>query len=103
MLAEIADEFRALIEDARRISDEVGNIVEEVLKAGAENPLPPEEAHALLTRVVNVMRSRAKQRGDSGTVAVLDRDEEVLVERLVSVRARLDAGVPLGKRRTVEL
>lgn len=103
MLAEIADEFRALIEDARRISDEVGNIVEEVLKAGAENPLPPEEARALLTRVVNVMRDRAKQRGDDGTVAVLDRDEEALVTRLVNVRAQLDGDGAGTNRRTVEL
>jgi hypothetical protein len=91
MQSEIADEFRALIAAARRVSDEVGKIVADVLKTGVEAPLPAEEARALLTRVVEVMRARALGRDDTETVAVLDREEEALIERLMDARARIAA------------
>jgi hypothetical protein len=94
MQTEIVEEFRNLIASAKRVSEEVGNIVEEVLKAGVENPLPIEEARALLTRVVDVMRTRAEQRGDNDTVAILDREEESLIARLMDVRTRLGTDAP---------
>ncbi|WP_420346545.1 hypothetical protein [Pelagibius sp.] len=89
MQNDIANEFRALVEAAHRVSTDVGQTVEEILVAGTGDPLPTEEARSLLTRVVEVVRSGAADRGDKGGVAVLSRDLEGFINQVMATRTRL--------------
>ena len=58
-----------------------------------KNPLSADEVHALLARVVEVVRTGAEKRGDTATVALLDRDADALIERAEQVRAQLSGGI----------
>lgn len=89
MQNDFAKEFEELIEAARRVSEEVGREVEEILLAGAKDPLSPDEVRALLARVVETVRAGATTRGDDATVTALDRDVETFVERVMSARSKL--------------
>ena len=73
------------------MSSDVSVTVEEILREGLENPLSPEEISALLTRVVEAVRKGASRRGEQGTVELLDREAETLIERVEEVRAQLFA------------
>lgn len=79
-------EFRQLIADAQALSADVGGMVEEVLRAGLDEPLSDDDARALLTRVAQVMRSNAETRGDASTVAVFDAGIAEMVDRVMAVR-----------------
>ena len=81
-----------LLRAAEAMSSDVGASVEEILREGLENPLSADEVHGLLARVVDVVRAGAEKRGDTATVALLDRDAESLIERAEQVRARLSGG-----------
>lgn len=81
MQDDVAKAFGELIEKARLVSRDAARVVEEILKEGIERPLDVEEARALLTRVVDVMRQRAKREGERSTVTVLDRDIEQFIDR----------------------
>lgn len=87
-------EFRQLITDARALSTDVGEVVEEVLRTGLDEPLSDDEARALLTRVAQVMRSNAEMRGDVSTMAVLSTGIAELVDRIMAVRDVLGSRVP---------
>jgi len=86
---DISADFRELIAVAQRVSDDVGELVREVLQAGLEEPLDQDEARALLSRVVTVIRQRAEAREDRATVAQLDHDIEALIGRIEEFRATL--------------
>ena len=70
-----------LLTAADEMSSDVGASVACLLREGLENPLSPDEIRALLTRVVEVVRAGAQQRGDTETVLALDRDPQSIVER----------------------
>src|ERR1700722_5337048 len=61
-------EFQSVIEAAFRASADVGKEVEQILQQGREHPLTPEEAAALLRKVIEVVKSRAAERGDEKTL-----------------------------------
>ena len=82
------EEFQAIIEDAYRISSDVGQDIEEILLMGIENPLNREEARLLLTRVITVLRQNASKRGDLDTVQNLG-DIDTIVERIVQTRDKV--------------
>lgn len=86
----MAEGFAALLESARSLSADVRDVVEDILQEGLDAPLSSEEASALLTRVVRVIRDQAKQRDDMGTVALLDRDAEALVRKIEEMRMRFE-------------
>jgi hypothetical protein len=74
---------------AETMTGELGATVGEIIREGLEQPLDERAAVALLDRVVRVMRSGAEQRGDSRTVAILDREAEALMIRTQAIRSRL--------------
>jgi len=82
--------FADLIDEARRVSADVGDLVAEVLDAGLNQPLTREEARSLLTRVIEVVREGAARRGDRDGVAVLDRDIEGFIDRVVEARQKIE-------------
>ncbi|MBU1211047.1 MAG: hypothetical protein KJ587_07225 [Alphaproteobacteria bacterium] len=90
MKNDIAVEFATLLASARDLSTDVRGVVEEILQEGLDAPLSPDEAAALLTRVVKVIRERADARRDPHTVAVLDRSIEALVSRIEETRKRIE-------------
>ena len=87
----IAEQFNTIIESARRISEDIGQIVEEVLATGVRNPLSPDEARSMLTKVVEEVRVGAARRNDQATLAVLERDIEGFIEQVMMVRSVLPA------------
>lgn len=92
MQNEIAQAFRELIVEARHVSADVAAAVEQILRTGIDAPLPPEEAKALITRVIEVMRARAVAKGDRDAVAVLDRDVEQFIRKAMASRDSLGTG-----------
>ena len=78
-----------LLRATEAISSDVGTALEEILHDGMRRPLSANEVRALLSRVVEVVRAGAETRGDSATVAVLDRDAESFLARVEQVRASL--------------
>ena len=81
-----------LLRSAEETSSDVGATVKEILREGLESPLSPAEARVLLTRVVDAIRKGATQRGDRGTVGILDRGTQALLARVEEIRAQLSAG-----------
>ena len=92
MRDEIKSSLVELLRSAEAMSSDVSVTVEEILREGLEHPLSPDEVRVLLTRVVEVVRKGAASRGEQGTVDVLDREAEALIERVEEVRARLCSG-----------
>ena len=88
MQVDCSTQFNEIIASARRVSVEMGESVEAVLRAGLANPLPPVEARRLLVRVVEVMRTRATARG-AGGLDILDEDIEDLVRRATEAQAQV--------------
>lgn len=86
---DVGNEFRALIEAALRVSEDVGKTVEEILVFGREEPLPRDEARALLIKVIDAVRAGADKRGDRAGAARLDQNLEAFVEQVMSLRAKL--------------
>jgi hypothetical protein len=85
----ISNEFRELVAAAERVSADVGSVVREVLQAGLDQPLDPDEARALLGRVVTVMREQAHLREDRDVLTQLDTDLEAFIERVEAARTAL--------------
>ena len=72
------------------MSSDVGTLIEGMLREGLEKPESQQkDVRALLTRVVEVVRAGAARRGDTETVALLDRDAEAFMTQTKQVRARL--------------
>src|SRR5437868_1026738 len=91
MELDVSAEFGKLIAAARALSDDAGNIVQEILTVGTKQPLPREEVAALLTRVIDVMREQAGKRGDTSAVATLPSDVNAFVERVLAKRDEIAA------------
>ncbi len=103
MELDVSAEFGKLIAAARALSADAGAAVVEILKTGITQPLPREEAAALLTRVVHVMRESAATRGDAKTTAILSGDVAAFVERVLAKRDEIAAihRAPAGRKRLV--
>lgn len=86
---DLSKEFRDLIAAAERVSADIGNVVRDVLQAGLDQPLDRDEAHALLGRVLTVMRKRAEAREDRVVTAQMTADLDTLIDRVEVVRVAL--------------
>ena len=93
-MTDMSKEFRALVEAARRVSEDVGELVREVLETGLRAPLDREEARALLSKVLLAIRERAEARMDDAIVQQIDRDTEALLRRVEEARSSLSHLVP---------
>ena len=100
MRDDIRNGLDELLRAAETMSSDVGMTVEEILREGLKNPLSADEVRALLTRVVDVVRAGATRRGDAGTLNLLDRETEALIEQAEEVRARLSASASSSDSRT---
>lgn len=98
MSSDIRVAFGELIDEAYRVSADVGSMVEEILKEGRDRPLPLDEAHDLLARLVSVLRVSAERRGDEGASASLGGDLETLVQRVAAVRDGWSASADATER-----
>ena len=85
----IAKEFRAIIEAAHRVSEDIGQTVEKILADGMRNPLSPKEARGLLVKVVEAVRAGASKRNDQDSLTVLEKNIEELVEQIMLARPEL--------------
>lgn len=94
--------FLALMSDLDQIAGDVEGDLDEILREGAEQPLSREETHALLGRIVEVMRGRATARGDAMTATALSIDLEGLIDRAETLRLAL-APHARASRRVVDL
>ena len=104
MELDVSSEFNRLIAAARSVSREVGETVREILKSGLENPLAREEACALLTRVVEVMREGAARRGDTQAATALSGDMDAFIKSVTDERERVGAlHQPTSTRPILEL
>ncbi|MGP1394593.1 MAG: hypothetical protein ACTS3R_03685 [Inquilinaceae bacterium] len=92
MRDEIQRDLGRLLEAAEAMASDIGDMVGDILREGIERPLGADEVRALLTRVVEVMRGAALERGDTTTVAVLDREAQAFLDRVESVRSRIGTG-----------
>ena len=92
MRDDIKSRLAFLLRSAEAMSSDIGATVEDILREGLENPLSPDEVRALLTKVVEVVHTGATSRGEVGTVELLDREAESLIERVEQVRAQLQDG-----------
>src|SRR6266487_2230558 len=90
---DIRDEFKAIVEEAHRISADVGREVEDVLREGREHPLGRDEAHRLLSRVITVLRNGALIRRDDRSAAALQGDVSQLVRRVMAAKDRVGGRV----------
>ena len=100
---EIRQELEAVIQDAYRVSADVGQDVEEILLDGRERPLSRDEASRLLTRVITVLKRSAKLRGDETASAALEGDIKEIVEQVIQLRERVIHGVPSPTVRPTKL
>src|SRR2546423_1002935 len=78
----IQNEFRAFIEAAYRISEDVGDQVNAVLAAGREAPLTASATSQLLTKVLTVLKASAERRQDETTIDALAGDVKELIKQL---------------------
>lgn len=86
---DIRKSIEALIEEARSITSDFAEEVEEILQQGRENPLAPDEASQLLTKVINVLKHSASKKGDEAASKSLDGDINQIVERMIQIRERV--------------
>jgi hypothetical protein len=99
------EDFEALILAAYKISSDVGDEVEKALQRGREQPLTPEEAATILTKVIGLLRAKAVRKGDKAAQASLAGNIETLVGKMVDARERLrgPAGAKAARKPKLEL
>lgn len=97
--------IEAVIEEARRMSADVAEEVEEILQQGREHPLDQDEAFQLLTKVITVLRRSASRRGDEATSNFLEGDINQVVEQIIQIRERVmqDTTEPSTQTKRLEL
>lgn len=88
---EILAALEGVLAEAKRISEEVGQEVEEILRLGRENPLSRDELVGLLSRVVDTLQRRATERGDRQTAEELQGKVELLISKVIRSREELEA------------
>ncbi len=82
-------EFRALVQEARLLSTDIGREVEDAVRTGLEQPLDATESERLLERVLLVLREGARARGDERAARDLAQPIEALIEHVNRVREDL--------------
>jgi len=102
---DIRQSIEAVIEEARRISADVAEEVEKILQHGKNNPLAPDEAFQLLTKVITVLKRSASQRGDGVASKSLSGDIHQIVEQIIQLREQvmLDTIEPTTQTKRLEL
>jgi hypothetical protein len=91
---ELAIALQALLQEAQQLSADLGPTVRRVLDEGLRKPLAPQEAEALLTHVIEGLRTAARLRGDSKTEGALGQQAAELLQRAESLRERVRATAP---------
>src|SRR5215475_9724976 len=86
--AQVQREFEALVKAAFRVSQDVGEEVEEILRAGREHPLDRDELERLLTAVVATMRRNQEAMADLAARSALEGDIEEFVAGVAEARNR---------------
>jgi hypothetical protein len=86
---EIQQSIEAVIEQARCISADIAEEVEEILQQGRENPLPLDEAFQLLTKVIAVLKHSASKRGDKAASESLEGDINQIVQQIIQIREQV--------------
>jgi hypothetical protein len=97
--------IETVLEEARRISADVAEEVEDILQQGKDNPLAPDEAFQLLTKVITVLKRSASQRGDETASKSLSGDINQIVEQIIQIRKQvmLDTTEPTTQTKRLEL
>lgn len=95
---DVQHDFEALIVAAHKISTDVGAEIERALQEGRERPLSRDHATQLLTRVIGLLRQKARRKGDTVAVASLEGDIEELVGKMVAARDLLRQPSPSNGR-----
>ena len=88
---EVLAALQALLAEANRISEDVGQEVEEILRMGGQRPLGHDELVGLLSRVVDTLRRRATDRGDDRTAVALEGKVQSLIDKVLRSREKLEA------------
>lgn len=91
---DIRREFEAVIAAACRISADVGEEVEKLLREGRERPLGRDEAFRLLTRVITFMKRAASRRGDMSVGKAFEGDVNEIVRQVIETREKILNGGP---------
>ncbi|MEO6613787.1 MAG: hypothetical protein ABIT05_13430 [Chitinophagaceae bacterium] len=86
---EIKKDFQALIENAYRVSQDTGFIVEEALRNAVDHPLPKEEVEKLLSDVIEKLKSGALKRGDNETAEILKARMNGIIQQAIQVREKV--------------
>ena len=102
---DIRQSIEAVIEEARHISADVAEEVEEILQQGREHPLAQDEVFELLTKVITVLKHNANQRGDEAARNSLSGDINQIVEQMFQIREQvmLDSTEPTTQAKKLEL
>jgi len=79
-------QIETVIEEARRISLDVAQEVEEIFQQGNEHPLDQGKAFELLTKIISVLRQNAGERGDDATSNSLAGDIHQIIQRVIQMR-----------------
>lgn len=102
---DIRQSIQAVIEEARRISADVAEEVEEILQQGKDNPLAPNEVFQLLTKVITVLKRNTSLRRDEIASKSLSGDINQIVEQIIQIREQvmLDTTEPTTQTKRLEL
>ncbi len=102
---DIRQSIEAVIEEARRISADVAEEVEEILQQGREHPLAQDEVFELLTKVITVLKHSANQRGDKAASNSLSGDINQIVKQMSQIRERVmqNTTEPIAQTKRLEL
>lgn len=85
----ISAEFKEIIEDAFRISQDIGSVIEESLSEVVKNPLSREDAKKLLTAVITKVKDNARKRGDETTATELEKNMTRWTDEALKTRERV--------------
>src|SRR2546422_862570 len=96
---DLQQEFEDVIQAAYRLSEDIGKQVEDVLRAGAEEPLRWDDAERLLSRVVEVLKRAAQQRGDVPAQESLEGEINELVQKIARTRDEIAPSTPQAPKR----
>lgn len=90
MITNISEDMKlqieTVIEEARRISVDVAQEVEEIFQQGNEHPLDRGKAFELLTKIISVLKRNADERGDDATSNSLAGDINQIIQRVIQMR-----------------
>ena len=85
--------FQAIADAARLISADVAEEVDQVLKAGRNQPLTHEEADHLLEKAIVALRNGASRRNDTDTLDALGGDIKQVITRIMQANQQTSSVV----------